>query len=148
MHYDNKPRRRTAQMYDFLDAARRAGKPLSLPVLLPLERKFHGPAPLWTKREMEAGKYALPGGWNSVSWPSSDALLGEHIGRFLLHVRREWTIHVWRMRHKAFSFEEFLAQYVGGRLNIDERLDDPSAQTLRLATGQPQHLPIKRGARR
>jgi hypothetical protein len=150
MRYDDIPRRQTAQVYDFREAELRAGKPLSLKVLLPLEEKFNGRTPLWTRQEMEAGKYASPEGAHTVAWPASDALLSEQIGRFLLHVREKWTVHVWCLWHKAFSFEEFLTRYVGDRLNSGEqcRLDEPAAQLLRLATGQPRSLPKKTGARK
>jgi hypothetical protein len=71
------------------------------------------------------------------------------VGRYLLHVRGKWSYQVWEARHKALSFTEFLAGYVGNRLGIGCWLSDgPAAQLLRLATGQPRFLPTKTSKRK
>ena len=170
MHDDLKPRTRADQA-SFLDAALRSGKRISLDVLLPLEWSpgnyrdprpgdpfypptaaqrradeqliFRNPGLLVTAAECEAAKYRAP-------WPKDDAPLREHVGRYLLHVRGKWSRHVWGARHKALTFREYLAGYVGDRLGIGECFgsDEPAAQLLRIATGQPRFLPTKIGRRK
>jgi hypothetical protein len=171
----NGPSARTrADQASFLDAALRSGKRISLDVLLPLEWRlppgnyrntcpldllypptaaqrradeqliFRNPGLLSTAEECEAAKYRAP-------WPKDDAPLREHVGRYLLHVRGKWSRVVWSERHKAPTFREFLADYVGDRLDppIGCYLsNEPAAQLLRLATGQPRFLPAKIGRRK
>ena len=173
MRDDLKPRRAAAQQYDFLDAALLSGKRISRDVLLPLEwglppgnyrdpcpfdllypptaaqRRadeqlvFRNPGLLSTAAECEDAKYRAP-------WPKDDAPLREHVGRYLLHVRGKWSRHVWGERQQALTFKEYLAGYVGDRLGIGECYlsDEPAAQLLRLATGQPRLLPAKTGKRK
>jgi hypothetical protein len=161
-------RRAAAQQQDFLDAALRSGKRVSLDVLLPLEwrwwRQLGDPCPLdqlrgrrrdaqWradaqliarnpcllsTAEECEGAKYQVP-------WPADDAPVAEHVGRFLLHIRGKWSYHVWGERQRALPFEQYIADYVGDRLGIGKCYlsDGPAAQLLRLATGQPRFLPTK-----
>jgi hypothetical protein len=161
-----------ADQASFLDAALLSGKRISLDALLPLEwglppgnyrdpclldllypptaaqRRadeqliFRNPGLLSTAAECEAAKYLAP-------WPKDDAPLHEHVGRFLLHIRGKWSRHVWGARHKALTFREYLAGYVGDRLGIGCYLsDEPAAQLLRLATGQPRFLPAKTSKRK
>jgi hypothetical protein len=169
----NAPTARTrADQASFLAAALRSGKRIFLNALLPLEWElppgnyrdprpgdpfylptaaqrradellvFRNPSLLSTAAECEAAKYRAP-------WPNDDAPLREHVGRFLLHVRGKWSRYVWGERHKALSFEKFLAAYVGDRLGIGCYLsNEPAAQLLRLATGQPRFLPAKTGRRK
>jgi hypothetical protein len=162
-----------ARYVDFLDAALLSGKRISLDVLLPLEwrvppgnyrgprpgdpfflppaaqrhadeqRLFRNPGLLSTAAECESAKYLAP-------WSKDDAPLREHVGRYLLHVRGKWSRHVWGERQQALSFREYLARYVGDRLGIGECYlsDEPAAQLLRLATGQPRFLPAKTSKRK
>ena len=103
---------------------------------------FRNPGLLSTATECEAAKYHAP-------WPNDDAPLHEHVGRYLLHVRGKWSRHVWGARHKAPTFKDYLAGYVGDRLGIGCYLsDEPAAQLLRLATGQPRFLPAKTSKRK
>jgi hypothetical protein len=181
MHDGLKPRRAAAQQHDFLGAALRSGKRISLDRLLPLEWRlppdhdhdrdprpgdpfylptaaqwragelrraaaqwradellvFRTPGLLVTAAACEDAKYGAP-------WPNDDAPLREHVGRYLLHIRGKWSRIVWGARHKAPTFREFLADYVGDRLGIGCYLsNEPAAQLLRLATGQPRFLPAK-----
>jgi hypothetical protein len=164
--------RTRANQASFLDAALRSGKRISLRLLLPLEWElppgndrdprpgdpfyataaaqlgadeqliFRNPGLLSTAAECEDAKYQAP-------WPSGDAPLHEHVGRYLLHVRGKWSYHVWGKRQQALTFNEYLAGYVGDRLGIGCYLsDEPAAQLLRLATGQPRFLPAKTGGRK
>lgn len=168
MQNNDTPRRRAAQERDFLDAARLSGKAISLDLLLPLEWPLppgrysevmsfdlmynptaaqrradsrlvsRNPGLLWTPGESEAAKYGAP-------WPEDDAPLRAHVGRYLLHIRGKWSVHVWGERHKALPFTAFLAGYVGNRLNIGECYwsDKPAAQLLRRATSQTRFLATK-----
>jgi hypothetical protein len=104
---------------------------------------FRNPGLLSTAVECEDAKYCAP-------WPNDDAPLREHVGRYLLHIRGKWSVHVWGARHKALTFREYLARYVGDRLGIGKchLSDGPAAQLLRLATGQPRFLPTKTSKRK
>jgi hypothetical protein len=155
-----------ANQINFLDAALRSGRHISLDVLLPLEWELpppdadddddgpwsdgrltfagrllmrHNPGLLSTAAEMERAKYG-------AAWPSDDAPLHEHVGRYLLHIRGKWGYFVWSKRQQAPTFTKFLADYVGDRLDPPigcYLANEPAAQLLRLATGQPRFLATK-----
>jgi hypothetical protein len=170
MHDGLKPRRAAAQQHDFLSAALRSGKRISLDALLPLEWRlpllddeepdYRTPRPgdpfcrpAAAQRRADEWLIARNPGllstteacegakYDGAPWPNDDAPLREHVGRYLLHIRGKWSYYVWIERHKEPSFTEFLAEYVGDRLGIECYLaNGPAAQLLRLANGPAAQL--------
>ena len=160
------------QPRDFLDAALRADKSVSLDVLLPLAQQmppgdypdsidfkptlaqrrrlavleFYHPLLLWTARACEVAKYEAP-------WPDNSAPLSDHVGRYLLHIRGKWSVTTWgtfHMRRRKLSpremmrYEAYVADYVNDQLGIGAyRSDSEAPQLLRRACGLPSFLPTK-----
>ena len=164
MPMKNSPSAANAQPQDFLAAQLAQGQAPRLSTLLKLEPAAPPPDRefderflcLSTPREIEKirrdaarDEWRFPGlilSWSAAEaakyrakWPPEDALLAQHVGRYLLHIRGKWSVEA---RAANMRFEQYILEYVAGRrpggyYQPGGRYD-LAWQIIRIATGLPR----------